>query len=155
MVLKVDNVAPDFMLKDQHGKEFKLSDFRRKVIFLSFHPLAWTEVCAEQMKSLEARMEDFESLNVVVAGLSVDSVPCKHAWMKNLGIKNLRVLADFWPHGEVAKKFGILRKEGFSERANIVIDKTGRIVWVKVYAIPELPDVNGILRFLKNYLEDK
>ena len=155
MVLKVDNVAPDFMLKDQHGKEFKLSDFRRKVIFLSFHPLAWTEVCAEQMKSLEARMEDFESLNVVVAGLSVDSVPCKHAWMKNLGIKNLRVLADFWPHGEVAKKFGILRKEGFSERANIVIDKTGRIVWVKVYAIPELPDVDGILRFLKNYLEDK
>ncbi len=155
MVLKVDNVAPDFMLKDQHGKEFKLSDFRRKVIFLSFHPLAWTEVWAEQMKSLEARMEDFESLNVVVAGLSVDSVPCKHAWMKNLGIKNLRVLADFWPHGEVAKKFGILRKEGFSERANIVIDKTGRIVWVKVYAIPELPDVDGILRFLKNYLEDK
>jgi len=154
MVLKVDNVAPDFMLKDQHGKEFKLSDFRRKVIFLSFHPLAWTEVCAEQMKSLEARMEDFESLNVVVAGLSVDSVPCKHAWMKSLGIKNLRVLADFWPHGEVAKNFGILRKEGFSERANIVIDKTGRIVWVKVYAIPELPDANGILRFLKNYLKD-
>ena len=154
MVLKVDNVAPDFMLKDQHGKEFKLSDFRGKVILLSFHPLAWTKVCAEQMKSLEARMEDFESLNVVVAGLSVDSVPCKHAWMKNLGIKNLRVLADFWPHGEVAKNFGILRKEGFSERANIVIDKTGRIVWVKVYAIPELPDVNGILRFLKNYLKD-
>jgi len=154
MVLKVDNVAPDFMLKDQHGKEFKLSDFRGKVILLSFHPLAWTKVCAEQMKSLEARMEDFESLNVVVAGLSVDSVPCKHAWMKSLGIKNLRVLADFWPHGEVAKNFGILRKEGFSERANIVIDKTGRIVWVKVYAIPELPDANGILRFLKNYLKD-
>jgi len=149
MVLKIGDMAPNFSLEDQHGKKFNLSDFRGKKILLSFHPLAWTKICAEQMKSLEERIGEFESLNVVAVGISVDSVPCKHAWMKSLGIKKLRVLADFWPHGEVAKKFGLLRKEGFSERANIVVDEKGKIEWIKLYGIPELPDANEILQFLK------
>jgi len=67
-----------------------------------------------------------------------------------LGIKRTSLLADFWPHGEVAKLFGIFReKNGISERANIIVDENGKIVFFKVYPIPELPDINEIIEFLK------
>jgi peroxiredoxin len=68
-----------------------------------------------------------------------------------LGLKKLRIISDFWPHGEVAKAFGIFReKDGFSERANILIDEEGKIVWFKVYPIRQLPDLGEILSFLKS-----
>src|SRR4030043_2080267 len=122
--LKKGDMAPDFVLRDQNGKEFKLADFRGKRVLLSFHPLAWTRVCAEQMQSLEANKDVFESLNTIPVGLSVDSVPTKKAWAKELGITRVQLLADFWPHGYVAKLYGIFReKDGFSERANIVVDE--------------------------------
>ncbi len=95
----------DFTLKDQHNDEFKLSDVREKIALLSFHPLAWTPVCAEQMKSLEENYHKFEELNTVPVGISVDSVPAKHAWAKELGLKKLKLLSDFWPHGYVANLF--------------------------------------------------
>jgi peroxiredoxin len=148
---KVGDVAKDFVLKDQNEKEFKLSEQKGKRVLLSFHPLAWTGVCADQMKSLEANKETFDSLNTVAVGLSVDSAPSKKAWADTLGIKNTSLLTDFWPHGEVAKLFGVFReKNGISERANILVDENGKIVFVKVYPIPELPDINEIIDFLKN-----
>ena len=148
---KVGDVAKDFVLKDQNEKEFKLSEQKGKRVLLSFHPLAWTGVCADQMKSLEANKETFDLLDTVAVGLSVDSTPSKKAWADTLGIKNTSLLADFWPHGEVAKLFGIFReKNGISERANILVDESGKIVFFKVYPIPELPDINEIIDFLKN-----
>jgi len=148
---KVGEQAKDFILKDQNGKEFKLSQFKGKRVLLSFHPLAWTDVCAKQMKSLEANKEAFDSLNTVALGMSVDTVPSKLAWAESLGIKDTPLLSDFWPHGGVAKLFGIFRdKNGFSERANIIVDEDGKIVFFKVYPIPQLPDINEIIDFLKN-----
>jgi peroxiredoxin len=83
-------------------------------------------------------------------GLSVDSFPTKHAWAKELGVKKTRLLCDFWPHGAVAHALGVFRKEdGFSERANIVVDENGRIVLIKMYEIPQLPDIEEIVAFLK------
>jgi len=143
-------VAPDFSLKDQHGKDFKLSGLRGKRVLLSFHPLAWTRVCAQQMQSLEANRETFASLNTVPVGISVDAVPTKNAWAKELGIKETPLLADFWPHGEVARLYGIFReKEGFSERANIILDERGKVVFVKIYEISQLPDINEVIGVLK------
>jgi len=84
-------------------------------------------------------------------GLSIDSVPSKAAWAKSLRIKNTRLLADFWPHGGVAKSVGLLRAEGFSERANVIVNETGKIIFVKVYPIRELPDIGEILRVLMAY----
>jgi peroxiredoxin len=148
---KVGHEAKDFTLKDQNEKEFKLSQFKGKKVLLSFHPLAWTGVCAKQMKSLEDNKDAFDSLDTVAVGLSVDTIPSKKAWADSLGIKNTPLLSDFWPHGEVAKLYGIFRKKnGFSERANIIVDENGNIVFFKVYPIPELPDINEITDFLKN-----
>ena len=149
-VIKVGNKAPDFTLKDQHNKELRLSEFKGKKVLLSFHPLAWTKVCARQMQSLEKNREAFDRLNTVALGLSVDTVPSKHAWAKELGIKETRLLSDFWPHGEVAKLYGIFRAEnGISERANIIVDEEQKVIFVKVYDIPQLPDIDEIINFLK------
>ena len=147
---KAGDKAPDFSLPDQNDKDFKLSNFKGKRILLSFHPLAWTGVCAKQMKSLEKNWKEFEELNTVAVGVNVDSVPSKKAWAENLGVKQIRLLSDFWPHGKVAKLYGIFRdKEGFSERANIIINENQEIEFVRIYELGELPDINEILTFLR------
>ena len=149
-VIKVGDKAPDFSLKDQHNKELRLSELKGKKVLLSFHPLAWTKVCARQMQSLEKNREVFDKLNTVALGLSVDTVPSKHAWAKELDIKETRLLSDFWPHGEIAKLYGIFRAEnGISERANIIVDEEQKVIFVKVYDIPQLPDIDEIINFLK------
>ena len=148
---EIGKTAKDFTLKDQNGKEFKLSSFSGKRVLLSFHPLAWTDVCAKQMKSLEDIREILGSLNTIALGMSVDTIPSKKAWAKSLSIENTPLLSDFWPHGEVAKRYGIFReKNGFSERANIIIDENQKIVFFKVYEISQLPDMNEIIDFIKN-----
>ena len=142
--------APDFVLKDQNGADFRLSELRGKRVLLSFHPLAWTEVCAKQMQALEENRGVLESLNTIAVGLSVDTVPSKKAWADHLGIKTIRLLSDFWPHGQIARAYGIFReKNGFSERANIIVDVNGKIVFVKVYEIRQLPDIGEIIGVIK------
>lgn len=147
--IRVGATAPNFSLKDQHNREFKLSDLRGRKVLLSWHPLAFTRVCTRQMQSLEKHLAAFAKLNTVAVGMSVDTVPSKHAWAKAIRVKNLRLLSDFWPHGAVARKYGIFRKEGFSERANIVVDERGRVAWAKVYPIKELPDIDEVLAVLE------
>ena len=83
--IKVGDMAPDFTLKDQDGKDFTLSAYRGKRVLLSFHPLAWTDVCTKQMVALEQNYATFESLNTVPVGLSVDAAPSKKAWADNMG----------------------------------------------------------------------
>jgi peroxiredoxin len=149
MGVKIGDKAKDFTLSDQDDRDITLSDFTGKRVLLSFHPLAWTSVCAEQMKSLEKNRNRFEKLNTVALGISVDTVPSKKAWAKELGIKNTRLLSDFWPHGEVAALYGIFReKDGFSERANIIIDEKQQVVFVKVYPTAQLPDIEEIIKAL-------
>ncbi len=140
----------DFTLKDQNGKDFTLSEYAGKKVLLSFHPLAWTSVCAKQMQSLEENRDPLEKKNTVAVGVSIDSTPSKKAWAKELKIENTRLLSDFWPHGGLANMLGIFReKEGFSERANIIIDEKGRAVFIKVYPISQLPDIKEILAALE------
>jgi len=143
--------APDFTLKDQDGKEFKLYTMKGKRVLLSFHPLAATGVCTEQMKALEANFQTLASLNTVPVGISVDAAPSKKLWADSMGLKNLRILADFWPHGLVAKLYGLFReKDGFAERAKVIVDENGKVTWVKVYEIGTLPDLDEVIDVLKN-----
>jgi peroxiredoxin len=146
----VGDKAPDFILDDHNEKPFKLSDFKGKKVLLSFHPLAWTSVCAKQMISLEENKKQFDKLFTTTVGVSVDTVPSKKAWAKALGIKNTRLLSDFWPHGKIAQLYGIFREaDGISERANIIIDENQTISFVKVYPIAQLPDIKEILHVIE------
>jgi peroxiredoxin len=149
---KIGEKAKNFSLEDQNEQVFTLSDFKGKKVLLSFHPLAWTSVCAEQMKSLENNKSTFDSLNTIAVGISVDSVPSKKAWANSLNIKNTRLLADFWPHGKVADSYGLFRdKDGISERANVIVDEKGTIIFLKVYKLGQLPDIQEIIDFLKKH----
>jgi peroxiredoxin len=131
--------APDFTLKDQYGEDFKLASYRGKKVLLSFHPLAWTGVCTQQMKSLEDNYKALTSLNTVAVGISVDAVPTKKAWSDNMGL-----------HGGVAKAYGLFREHGgTSERANVIVDEKGKVAWVKVYEISKLPDIDEVIAVIK------
>lgn len=148
-MIELGKKVRDFTLKDQSGADVALSDYRGKKVLLSFHPLAWTSICADQMKSLEKNRKKFEAAGAVALGLSVDSVPCKTAWAKSLRIAHTPLLADFWPHGKISKSLGIFRdREGFSQRANIIVDEKGKVMFIKVYPIGELPDIDEVLAAL-------
>ncbi|MCX8110506.1 MAG: redoxin domain-containing protein [Syntrophorhabdaceae bacterium] len=145
-MVEIGHNVGDFELKDQKDQLFKSKDFKGKKILLSFHPLAWTPICRDQMLSLEKNFERFESANAVAVGVSIDSVYCKKAWADAIGITKTRLLSDFWPHGGMAQRLGLFRhKDGFSERANVIIDENGFVKFIKVYPIPEVPDIEEVL----------
>lgn len=149
-MIEIGAKAPDFALKDQYGKTTKLANFKGKKVLLSFRPLAWTTVCHDQMKLLEENHLRFDELNTVALGIGVDSVPSNKAWAQEMDITNTRLLSDFWPHGETAKSYGIFRdKDGFSERANIIIDEEQKVIFAKVYPVSQLPDFGEIVKFLE------
>ena len=149
MAVELGSKVEDFTLTDNRGNQFKLSNHKGKKVLLSFHPLAWTPVCAEQMMSLEENHDQFDAMGAVAVGISVDSVPCKNAWAKELGIAKTPLLSDFWPHGALSRELGLFREaEGFSERANIILYEEQKVAFVKVYPIKELPDIEEILQAL-------
>ena len=141
MALKPGDEAPDFELRSHRGGSVRLSDFRgKKNVVLAFHPFAFTPVCATQMTNYESDQRQLADRDAVVLGISIDPQPSKTAWAETLGSISFDLLSDFYPHGEVAQKYGVLRQEGFSERAIFVVDKQGRIAWARTYAIPEQPN---------------
>ena len=148
--MNIGDVAPDFTLKDQDEKDFKLFDFRSKRVLLSFHPLAFTDYCTKQMPSLEANFDTFIALNTVPVGISVDPVPSKKAWADSIKLKKLRIISDFWPHGQVSQKYDMFReKYGTSKRANVIVNEKGKIIFIKTYEILSVPDVQEVILFLK------
>ena len=151
MKLQKGMKAPDFTLADNQDGQVKLSDLRGKRVLLSWHPLAWTSVCTDQMRALEANYSKFEELNTVPIGLSVDSAASKKVWAQTLSIRKTKLLSDFYPHGKVAQDWGLFLEElGASGRANIILDEEGVIQWVKVYETSKLPDLNEVFEALKN-----
>ena len=137
--------ASAIKLPDQDGHPIDLGSYRGKNILLSFHPLAWTDVCARQMEGLEASRASFAERDTVAFGINVDAVPSKRAWAESIGVKETRLLSDFWPHGEVAESLGLFRAEdGFSERASVLIDKEGIVRTVTVHPIGEVPNLHEL-----------
>lgn len=149
--LKIGDTAPDFTLQDQDGNPVTLSEFRgKKNVVLIFHPLAFTSICSTQMPGYNKELQTFEGLETQVLGLSVDSSPAHRAWAQMLGGIDYPMLADFWPHGEVSKRYGVLRPEGVSERATIVIDKQGIVRGIEVHEPGILPDDDKMLETLRS-----
>ncbi len=150
VIVQPGDPARNFSLKDSNDRTFDLYEQAKKRVLLSFHPLAWTDYCAAQMLSLEENADAFARLNCVPVGISVDSRPCKLAWANSIGISRTPLLCDFWPHGAVAQKYGLFRDEnGFSERANVIVDEQVKIAFVKIYPVHSVPDIQEILDFLE------
>lgn len=150
MTINVNEKAPEFSLKDQYKNDINLSDLKGKKVILSWHPLAFTSVCTDQMRSLERNYDRIqEKGDTVVIGLSIDPFPAKQKWADILCIENVKIVSDFFPYGEVTKAYGLFNEEnGASQRANVIIDEEGKVKWVKVYEPSELPDIEEVIENL-------
>jgi len=154
-VLKVKRgqLSPDFTLPSISGEKVSLSQYRgKKNVVLSFVPAAWTPVCSDQWPGYNIAKDIFSQYDAILLGITVDNIPTLYAWINQMGKLWFPVLSDFWPHGAVAKKFGVLRSNGVSERALFVIDKKGIIRYIDVHDInkrPPLEDLMGALEKLK------
>ncbi len=138
-------LAPDFALPAISGQTVRLSDYRgKKNVVLSFVPAAFTPVCSDQWPGYKLTQEMFEERGAIILGISVDNVPSLYAWVVEMHGLWFPVLSDF-PHGAVAKRYGLLRTSGTSERAIVIIDKKGVIRFVKAFDINRRPDLGVIM----------
>jgi len=158
VALKAGDRAPDFELPAVKGEErlnVRLSDYRGKTnVVVTFHPLDWTPTCESQLPILDSLRDRFAAADGQVLDISVDSIESHLAWQRReIGMMRFPLCADFYPHGEVTRKFEILREKppvpGISERAAFIVDKEGMIRFAKVYPIDQLPDLEGLVEELK------
>jgi peroxiredoxin (alkyl hydroperoxide reductase subunit C) len=151
--VKVGDPAPNFSLPSISGEKVSLSQFRgKKNVVLSFVPAAWTPVCSDQWPGYNIAKDLLNQYDAILLGITVDNIPTLFAWTNQMGQLWFPVLSDFWPHGAVAKRYGVLRSDGVSERALFVIDKKGIIRYIDVHDInrrPPLEDLMGALEKLK------
>jgi peroxiredoxin len=148
--LKPGMKAPDFTLPSISGEPVSLSDYHgKKNVVLSFVPAAWTPVCSDQWPGYNIAKSFFEKNDAVLLGITVDNIPSLFAWTNEMGNLWFPVLSDFHPHGAVSEKYGILRKDGVSERALFVIDKKGILRYVDVQDINKRPPLETLLRELE------
>ena len=130
MPLTIGQAAPNFTLKDQFGEEVSLSDFRgKKNVVLIFYPMAFTGICTGELCDIRDRSGDFGTDDVQVLGISTDTPASLKVFAEQEGLQ-YPLLSDFWPHGDVAQKYGVfLAERGIALRATFVIDKAGIVQW--------------------------
>ena len=148
--VKIGDQAPDFSLPSVSGEKVALSQYRgQKNVVISFVPAAWTPVCSDQWPGYNIVKEMFDMNDAVLLGITVDNIPTLYAWTRQMGKLWFPVLSDFWPHGEVAARYGVLRSEGVSERALLYIDKKGIIRDIQVSDINKRPDLESCATVLE------
>jgi mycoredoxin-dependent peroxiredoxin len=142
MAVEIGDVAPDFELPDQHGTPVKLSSFRgKKNVVLVFYPLAFSGVCSGELCAMRDEFPEVSGDDVELLTVSVDSTFTHRAWSDAENFQ-FGLLSDFWPHGGVAKAYGIFNDErGVATRGTFVIDKEGVVRWKVVNPIPQARDI--------------
>ena len=128
MSLLIGDAAPDFELPNQNGEPVRLSDFRgKKAVVVVFYPLSFTGICTGELCELRDNIAQFQNEKVELLAISVDSKFTQKKFAEQEGY-TFSVLSDFWPHGGVAKQFGVFIEEnGFANRGTFVIDKDGNL----------------------------
>jgi mycoredoxin-dependent peroxiredoxin len=142
MAVEVGEQAPDFELKDQHGTPVSLSGFRgKKNVVLVFYPLAFSGVCSGEMCAMRDDFPEVDRDDVELLTVSVDSGFVLRTWAERDHF-NFSMLSDFWPHGSVAKSYGVFDDEkGIATRGTFIIDKSGVVRWKVVNPIPQARDI--------------
>ena len=151
----VGTVAPDFELPALIGgvkKPLHLSSYRGKNVVLAFYPYNWQDASARQLSDFQVQRPRLLASNTEVIAITVDSIMNTTTWEKEIGPFEFAICADFWPHGEVCMRYGMLHESGpdagASKKALFVIDCEGRVTFRKVYEPDEtvsLEDVFGVL----------
>lgn len=152
MSLNVGDRAPEFTLPSIDGKEVSLSDFKGKRILLSFHPLAFTSICGDQVRDLAVHYDALKDKGIdAILSISVDPAPAKKVWATSLDIdpEEITFLSDFEPKGKVAKAYeAYIEDWGMSGRNTYVIDKDG-IIELSIANDPnKLPNLDSLIEQL-------
>lgn len=156
--IRVGDTAPDFDLPAVDGTRVRLSGYRGKaIVVLSFVPAAFTPVCSAQWPGYEMLRTRFERLGATIIGITTDNVPSLFAWTSEMGTDAagkptglwFPVVSDFWPHGEVTDRYGLLRRDGTADRAFVVVDREGIVRFIEVGDINQRPSLGNLLRTLE------
>jgi len=148
--VKVGDPAPDFTLPSIAGENVSLGFYKgKKNVVISFVPAAWTPVCSDQWPGYNIVKGLFDENDAVLLGITADNIPTLYAWTRQMGKLWFPVLSDFWPHGAVAEKFGVLRSDGTTERALFFIDKQGVVRHIHVEDINIRPKLDIIAEALE------
>lgn len=142
MAVEIGDEAPDFELPDQHGAPVKLSSFRgSKNVVVVFYPLAFSPVCSTELCGMRDEFPEVSGTDVELLTVSVDSFFTHRAWADAENFQ-FSLLADFWPHGAVAKQYGVFDEaKGLATRGTFIIDKDGIVRWTVVNPIPQARDI--------------
>lgn len=156
MTVPVGAAAPDFELVDQHGTPVRLSSFRgareaggRNVV-LVFYPWSFSSVCTGELSVLQDDVGSFVNDRSTLLAVSVDSKFTQRAFADRRGL-SFPVLTDFWPHGEVARRYGVFDHDaGAALRGTFVIDRDGVVRWSLLRGIGEARDPGAYKKALEN-----
>jgi len=135
MTIEVGQPAPDFELKDQHGRPVRLSDYRGKQsVALVFYPFAFSGICTGELCEIRDNLSVFSDAEVQVLAVSCDPMYSLRAYAEAEKYE-FPLLSDFWPHGEVAQQYGVFAAaSGRAERATLLVDADGIVRWTVVNA---------------------
>ncbi len=141
MTVQIGDQAPDFVLKDQTGQPVQLSDYHgKKAVILVFHPASFTGVCENEMCAIRDQSEVFRNDDVETLAISVDSPAAHKRWADEQGFE-FPLLSDFWPHGEVARTYGVFDEQlGVAVRGTFIVDTDGKVIYTDRNPIPEARD---------------
>ncbi|MFG3345165.1 peroxiredoxin [Streptomyces sp. NPDC048018] len=144
MAIEIGAEAPDFELKDNHGRAVRLSAFRgEKNVLLFFYPFAFTGVCTGELRVLRDRLDTFVNDDTQLLAVSNDSVPTLRVFAEQEDLE-FPLLSDFWPHGAASRAYGVLDEDkGCAVRGTFVIDKAGVVRWAVVNALPDARDADA------------
>lgn len=152
----VGTLAPDFELPALMAgvkKTLRLSSYRGTTVVLAFYPYNWQEASARQLISFQVQRPRVLASRGETIAVTVDSIMNTTTWERELGPFDFPICADFWPHGEVCKRYGVLREfgpdAGASTPAIFVIDRAGRVVVRRIYAADEVPALENVLPILE------
>ncbi|MFJ5842258.1 peroxiredoxin [Streptomyces shenzhenensis] len=149
MAIQVGDKAPDFELKDNHGRTVKLSDFRgEKNVVLLFYPFAFTGVCTGELCELRDNLSTFVNDDTQLLAVSNDSIHTLRVFAEQEGLE-YPLLSDFWPHGETSRAYGVFAEDkGCAVRGTFIIDKEGVVRWTVVNDLPDARDLDAYVRAL-------
>ncbi|MBI5266964.1 MAG: redoxin domain-containing protein [candidate division Zixibacteria bacterium] len=147
--LQVGDAAPDFTLSTHNEGELNLGWYRgRKNVVLAFYPGDWTPVCSQQIPSYQESIDRFAQLNCQLLAISVDSIACHKAWARSLGGLSFPLMSDYYPHGAVAARYGVLHAKGYAERSVFAVDLRGIIQYIDRVPLASLPDAERLFKAL-------
>ncbi|MFF8590361.1 peroxiredoxin [Streptomyces sp. NPDC015220] len=149
MAIQVGDKAPDFELKDNHGRTVRLSDFRgEKNVVLLFYPFAFTGVCTGELCELRDNLPKFVNDDTQLLAVSNDSIHTLRVFAEQEGLE-YPLLSDFWPHGAASRAYGVFDEDkGCAVRGTFIVDKEGVVRWTVVNGLPDARDLNEYVKAL-------